>query len=82
MFKEISKKAEFTEQRIFKAKSEHSLFVENYGKYTELDELTNEIASDLLERVTIWPDGRLDISLNYLDEYPDIQCQAQNKVIF
>jgi hypothetical protein len=80
--KEISKKTELTEQRIFKAKSEHSLFVENYGKYTELDELTNEIASDLLERVTIWPNGRLDIALNYLDEYPNIQCQAQDKVTF
>lgn len=80
--KEISEKTEFIEQRIFKAKSEHNLFVESYGKYTELDKLTNEIASDLLERVTIWPDGRLDISLNYLDEYPDTQCQAQDKVAF
>lgn len=80
--KKIFEKTEPIEQRIFKVKSEHNLFVESYGKYTELDELTNEIASDLLERVTLWPDGRLDISLNYLDEYPDIQCQTQNKVIF
>lgn len=79
---EISQKTESIEQRIFKAKSEHNLFVESYGKYTELDELTNEIASDLLERVTIWPDGRLDISLNYLDEYPEFLCQTQNKVVF
>jgi len=79
---EISRKTESIEQRIFKAKSEHSLFVDNYGKYTELDELTSEIASDLLERVTIWPDGRLDISLNYVDEYPNILCQAQNEVAF
>ena len=69
----ISEKTESIEQHIFKAKSEHNRFVESYGKYTELDALTSEIASDLLERVTIWPDGRLDISLNYLDEYPDIQ---------
>jgi hypothetical protein len=70
---ETYEKTESIEQRIFKAKSEHNLFVESYGKYTELDELTSVIAFDLLERVTIWPDGRLDIFLNYLDEYPDIE---------
>ena len=80
--KEISEKTKSVEQRIFKAKSEHNDFVECYGKYTELDELTNEIASDLLKRVTIWPDGRLDISLNYVDEYPDVQCQTQDKASF
>ena len=67
---EISQKTESLEQRIFKTKSESNLFVESYGKYTEMDELTSKIASGLLERVTIWPDGRLDIALNYLDEYP------------
>ena len=79
---EISEKTESIEQRIFKAKSEHNCFVESYGKYSELNELTSEITSDLLERVTIWPDGRLDISLNYLDEYPNIQYQTQNKASF
>lgn len=67
---EASEKAESITQRISAAQSKHNHFVESYGKYTELDELTSEIAIDLLERVTIWPDGRLDISLNYLDEYP------------
>jgi DNA invertase Pin-like site-specific DNA recombinase len=67
--KEIFEKTESIKRRIFAAKSEHNRFIESYGKYTQLDELTSEIAIDLLERVTIWPDGRLDISLNYLDEY-------------
>ena len=70
---EVSEKAESVRRYISTAKLEHNRFVEGYGKYTELDELTSEIAADLLECVTIWPDGRLDISLNYLDEYPDIQ---------
>ena len=70
---EVSETAESVRQYISVAKLENNHFVESYGKYTELDELTSEIAVDLLERVTIWPDGRLDISLNYLDEYPDIQ---------
>jgi hypothetical protein len=28
------------------------------------------------------PDGRLDISMNYVDEYPNILCQTQNKASF
>ena len=67
---EISNKTSSIEQRLSKSKSEHDVFAKNYEKYAELDELTSEIASDLLERVTIWPDSRLDIALNYLDEYP------------
>lgn len=66
---EVSEKVESVKQRIFLVKSEHNRFVESYRKYAELDELTSEIASDLLERVTIWPEGRMEIVLNYLDEY-------------
>ncbi len=44
-------------------------YVEKYSSYSDLDVLTSEIAADLLNRVTIWPDGRLEISLNYLDGY-------------
>ena len=66
---EISNKTSSIEQRLSKPISEHDVFAENYEKYAELDELTSEIASDLLERVTIWPDSKLDIALNYLDEY-------------
>jgi hypothetical protein len=79
---EISEKAVSIEQRIFNAKLAYNHFVESYGKYTELDELTSKIASDLLERVTICPDGSLGIALNYLDEYPNIRCQTQNKASF
>lgn len=41
-----------------------------YSSYSELDGMTSEIAADLLDRVTIWPDGGLDIKLRYLDEIP------------
>jgi hypothetical protein len=54
------------------AKSEHYRFVESYCKYTELDKLTSEIAADLLEHVTVWPDGKLDISLNQLNDLANI----------
>ena len=45
-------------------------YVEKYSSYSELDGMTSEIAADLLDRVTIWPDGGLDIKLRYLDEIP------------
>lgn len=69
---EILNKAESVKQHISATNTNNNLFVESYSKYTELDKLTSEIAADLLERVTIWPDGRLDISLNYLDELANI----------
>lgn len=69
---EISNKAESVKQHISAANTSSNLFVESYSKYTELDKLTSEIAADLLERVTIWPDGRLDISMNYLDALDNI----------
>jgi predicted nuclease with TOPRIM domain len=70
---EVPVKVESVNQRISTLKSGYSGFVDSYSKYTELEKLTDEIAADLLDRVTIWPDGRLDISLNYLDEYSNIQ---------
>ena len=50
----------------------NNLFVRSCSKYTKLDKLMSEIAAALLERVTVWPDGRLDISLSYLDELANI----------
>ncbi len=55
-------------QRIAKISAANSRYVEKYSRCVELDTLTEEISSDLLDRVTIWPDGRLEITLNYLDE--------------
>ena len=57
-------------QRIADLSTANSRYVEKYSCYSELDTLTSEISFDLLDRVTIWPDGRLEITLNYLDESP------------
>lgn len=35
-----------------------------------LDKLTTELSTDLLRSVKIWPDGRVNVELNYLDEIP------------
>jgi len=57
-------------RRIAKISAADNRYVEKYSRCSELDTLTREISSDLLDRVTIWPDGRLEITLNYLDESP------------
>lgn len=56
--------------RIEEIDTDNNRYVEKYSRYSELDVLTADISSDLLDRVTIWPDGRLEITLNYLDESP------------
>ena len=45
-------------------------FVEKYEGLTEMDKLTTELSADLLHSVTVWPGGRIDVKLNYLDEIP------------
>lgn len=50
------------------AQTEKNQFVARYSKYADLDELTTEIAEELVDRITIYPDGRIDIRLNYIDE--------------
>lgn len=56
------------------------MYVEKYSHYSDLDNLTSEIAADLLSRVTIWPDGGMEIQLNYLDDIPVI-CNRDNSAI-
>ena len=65
-------KAESEKMHISAANTNNNLLVERYCKYMESDKLTSEIAADLLERMTVWPDDRPNISLNYLDELANI----------
>lgn len=55
-------------KEIAAAQTEKNQFVARYSKYADLDELTAEIAEKLVDRITIYPDGRIDIRLNYIDE--------------
>ena len=48
------------------AASQH--FIEKYKSYTELTELTSDIANDLVKKVVVYPDNRLEIELNLRDE--------------
>ena len=47
-----------------------SKFIDKYEGLTSLDKLTAELSADLLRSVKVWPDGRVNVELNYLDEIP------------
>ena len=42
--------------------------LERYRQYTELDTLTPAIAKELVQRVVVYPDSRLEVQLNCRDE--------------
>ena len=65
---EVTRAEDKVRQRINDLAADHNILVEKYRDLSELDNLTAEIAADLLNRVTIWPDGRMEVELNYLDE--------------
>lgn len=76
---ELLKQRESTYQAEAKVKAqvdalttEKNQFIEKYQGHTELENLTEDIAADLLHRVTVWPRKRVEISLNYLDEIPSV----------
>lgn len=62
---ETARKKELTLQEIAAAQAETNQFVARYSKYADLDELTTAIAEELVDRITVYPDGRIDIRLNY-----------------
>lgn len=65
---EANRTEDTLKQRIDELTTDPGSFVEKCKEHSDLGGLTAEIAADLLNRVTIWPDGRLEIELNYLDE--------------
>ena len=70
---EAARKKELTLQEIATAQAETNQFVARYSKYADLDELTTAIAEELVDRITVYPDGRIDIRLNYVDELSQLQ---------
>lgn len=43
-------------------------FVDSFSKYAEIDKLTAEIVSDVLQEIIVYPGGRFHIVWNYGDE--------------
>lgn len=46
--------------------------IQKYCSYADLDTLTDKSAIELLERITIFPDGLIDIKLAYADELAEL----------
>ena len=43
---------------------------------TDTDVLPDDAATDLLDRVTVWPDGRVKVLLKFLDKLPALSDAA------
>ena len=52
--------------------------LERYQQYTELDTLTPAIAKELVQRVVVYPDSRLEVQLNCRDELEALLTEAHS----
>lgn len=55
---------------IFEQTRDCSIYAEQYQLYADMEVLPDEAVADLLDRVTVWPDGRVEVLLRFLDELP------------
>ena len=56
------------ERKISGSDDNGNAVIEQFKSYAGITALTKEISTDLLHSVTIYPDGRMDIRLNLVDE--------------
>ena len=52
-------------------------FVSAFGKYLEVEEITDEIAADVLREVRVFPGGRIETAWNYRDELKKLILDLQ-----
>lgn len=64
---DISRTALELERKISGGDSDNAV-IEQFKSYAGITALTKEISTELLQSVTIYPDGRMDIRLNLADE--------------
>lgn len=64
---EADAEAEISEQT-----SDRPPCMEGYLPYADLSVLPDDAVIDLLDRVTVWPEGQLEVSLKFLDEMPEL----------
>ena len=56
------------ERKISGNDNNSNAMIEQFKSYAGITALTREISAELLQSVTIYPDGRMDIRLNLADE--------------
>ena len=54
-------------------------FVSTFEKYTEVEEITGEIVTEVLREVRIYPDKRLEIAWNFRDELEKLILDLQGE---
>lgn len=59
------------EAEIAEKTRDRSYYMERYLPYADLSVLPDDAVKDLLDRVTIWPEGQLAVSLKFFDEMPE-----------
>ena len=61
---------------IFEQTRDRSIYAEQYQLYADTEVLPDDAVVDLLDRVTVWLDGRVEVLLKFLDELPALSGAA------
>ena len=72
---EIAAETVNLEQSMVESSTEQSEMIAKYIGYTEIDELTAEMLSDLVKRVNIYPGDVLEVQLNFTNELEQLREQ-------
>ena len=64
------------DEEIFEQTRDCSIYAEQYQLYADMEVLPDDAVADLLDRVTVWPDGRVEVLLKFLDELPALSGAA------
>lgn len=75
---EISSSITTLEKAMQTPDAKGSSFILMYRKYAELDALTSKIATELVSRIELFPDGRISITLNCRDELEAMLREVDN----
>lgn len=65
---EITRTVLELERKISGSDDSGNAVIKQFKSYAGITALTREISTELLQSVTIYPDGRMDIQLNLADE--------------
>ena len=75
--RDYAQKAEAEIQaEIFEQTRDCSIYAEQYQLYADMEVLPDDAVADLLDRVTVWSDGRVEVLLKFLDELPALSGAA------
>ena len=75
---EISNSMTTLEKTMQTPDAKDSSFILMYRKYADLDALTSEIVIELVNRIELFPDGRISITLNCRDELKTMLREVDN----